>query len=170
MFISACNKERTEKMLEILQHNRVNIPYDRLVRIAPVDTMKNVASYDYRLIVYIDSTECTSCVVKNMFYWESLLDSVKTKNIKPNFDIVFIFSPPKADNERIIYQMKLNEHLIDKIFIDTCNVFITENPHIPQEQMYHTFLLNKNDSVIMVGNPKNYPKIERLLFKKLEEK
>ena len=92
MFISACNKERTEKMLEILQHNRVNIPYDRLVRIAPVDTMKNVASYDYRLIVYIDSTECTSCVVKNMFYWESLLDSVKTKNIKPNFDIVFIFS------------------------------------------------------------------------------
>ena len=170
MLVYACEKGRTEEALRRLQKNKISIPYERLVRVASNDHKKSADDKDFKLVVFIDSTECTSCAIKNMFYWESFLDSVKNKKIRSSFDIVFIFSPPKADNERIVYQMRYNDCLRDKVFVDTIGAFTTDNPHIPQEQMYHTFLLNKNDSVVLVGNPKTYPQIEKMLFRKLTEK
>lgn len=45
-----------------------------------------------------------------------------------------------------------------------------KNPHIPSEQIFHVFLLDENNDVILVDNPKFNPKVEEMLLAILEKK
>ena len=45
-----------------------------------------------------------------------------------------------------------------------------KDPHIPSNPLLHSFLLDENDSVLLVGNPVRNKKIEELFFKILEER
>ena len=44
------------------------------------------------------------------------------------------------------------------------------NPHIPQENIYHTFVIDKNGKVLLVGNPFQNDKMTALLNKILVSK
>ncbi len=57
-------------------------------------------------------------------------------------------------------------HLRNAIYIDTCNAFLDANPQIPDNEMFHTFVINKDGKVLMVGNPFANEKMEAL-FKKV---
>ncbi len=52
------------------------------------------------------------------------------------------------------------------VFLDTCNVFKKTNPQMPDNEMFHTFVINKEGNVLMVGNPFANEKMEAL-FKKV---
>ena len=56
------------------------------------------------------------------------------------------------------------------MYIDSTNVFINTNPHIPAEEMFHVFLLNEKDSIVLVGNPLFNPQIEDLLIKQVDDR
>lgn len=44
------------------------------------------------------------------------------------------------------------------------------NPHLPKNKALHTFLLDENNNVILVGNPLHNKKIEKIFYKIVEEK
>lgn len=44
------------------------------------------------------------------------------------------------------------------------------NPHIPENKLLHTFLLDEDNKVILAGNPIFNYQIEKMLFKRLDEK
>lgn len=44
------------------------------------------------------------------------------------------------------------------------------NPNIPSESMFHTFLLDENNKVILIGNPMVNKQIEEMLVLIVEEK
>ena len=54
--------------------------------------------------------------------------------------------------------------------IDSSDIFIKKNPHIPLKGVYHTFLLDENNNVILIGNPINNKKINRLFQKLIKDK
>ena len=39
------------------------------------------------------------------------------------------------------------------IYVDTLGIFSLGNPHLLQDPRFHTFLLDENNNVILVGNP-----------------
>ena len=39
------------------------------------------------------------------------------------------------------------------VYVDKENLFQTSNPSIPDDSRYHTFLLDRNNRVVLVGNP-----------------
>ena len=49
------------------------------------------------------------------------------------------------------------------VFIDTLSFFRRHNPQIPKDRMFHTFLLDESDSVVLVGNPMQNNQIDNLL-------
>lgn len=55
------------------------------------------------------------------------------------------------------------------IFIDKTGVFRKRNPVFPESNIMHVLLLDKNNHVVLVGNPLNNEKIEELLYAKLRE-
>lgn len=54
------------------------------------------------------------------------------------------------------------------IFIDSTNIFSIKNPNIPLETKYHTFLLDPNNNVVLVGNPITNKKIREIFLAKIE--
>lgn len=56
------------------------------------------------------------------------------------------------------------------ILIDTLGEFERLNPHLPKNQALHTFLLDENNRVILVGNPLRNKKIKEMFYKIVEEK
>lgn len=54
--------------------------------------------------------------------------------------------------------------------MDTLNLFANKNPQLKTNKLFHCFLLNKKDSVVLVGNPIHNRKIEELMFKIVNNK
>jgi len=122
---------------------------------------------DLKLVVYTDSFNCSQCTLKKMYLWK---DFVKLeKKYFNRFYIFFIIqSGPNST-----YALSQNLHYTElnhPVYIDSTNVFIKTNSHIPSEEMFHVFLLNEKDSIVLVGNPLFNPKIEELLLKQVDDR
>ena len=83
---------------------------------------------------------------------------------------VFIISPGN-DKAKKRLEIDFREKRIPQtIFVDSANVFMELNPNIPSESMYHTFLLDENNKVILVGNPMANQQVEEMILYVVEEK
>ena len=51
------------------------------------------------------------------------------------------------------------------VYLDTCNAFRHANPDFPENKMFHSFVLNRDGKIILVGNPFQNDKMHELLMK-----
>ncbi len=114
---------------------------------------------DYKLISVYDSTVCSRCVINRIHEWNYWADTLS----KYNTSIHLIFCPKVNDKDFIKATIE-KEDFAWCTYIDSCYSFFKANPRIPQDPRFHTFLVNDNDSVILVGNPTRNQKIEELMF------
>lgn len=56
------------------------------------------------------------------------------------------------------------------IYMDTTGIFHRTNPQLPSNPMLHTFLLDENNEVLVVGNPLENEKIDRMFWRTVKEK
>ena len=104
---------------------------------------------NFKIVLYVDSTGCTSCNLK-LSEWNTILresDSVFTR--KPEF--VFFFHP-KMKNGRELQFILHQYGFRHPVFIDIENEIGKINK-FPSQPEYQCFLLDKDNKVIMVGNP-----------------
>lgn len=119
-----------------------------------------------KLIVYSDSSMCTSCYLKTLYQWTDFLDLEKKYEV---FQMVFILETTSGTTDIIsknLYKSELNH----PIYIDETHFMRNINPNIPEESFFHTFLLDEQDSVILIGSPLRNESMEHLLYKKIEER
>ena len=48
------------------------------------------------------------------------------------------------------------------VYVDDRQYFITNNPTIPEDAMFHTFLLDRENRIVLVGNPVHNEKLWEL--------
>lgn len=159
MFLS-CNRRNIERDLKLLIGTKIDIPYDSLFSNGKEKMSLTKENYTY--VIYCDSMVCSKCTLKNMYYWEVMKDSIS--KLKNNVDVIFIFSPSKAEMNSFINDF-LNAEMNLTAFVDTSGCFIKSNQQIPHNSNAHAFLLDKEGKVIMVGNAQYNQSIEKLLFK-----
>ena len=53
------------------------------------------------------------------------------------------------------------------ILLDTKGEFLQNNPTIPKSQKYHTFMVDENNKVVLVGNPMGNEKMWELYKKEI---
>ena len=97
----------------------------------------------FKVIILIN-TECVSCF-KEMEAWDSF---IKTNNIIQKLQILFIAAG--STNEYFKYVVMEHDYSFG-ILLDSLNLFVTENNL--EEYEFETFLLNNNDSIMLVGTP-----------------
>ena len=56
------------------------------------------------------------------------------------------------------------------IILDTLGHFAKLNPHLPKNKALHTFLLDENNNVILVGNPLHNKKIKEMFYRIVEDR
>lgn len=166
--INSC-KNDNEHCLSKMIGQTVTINKDSMLYI-PTDYVINrywQHETEYKCISYIDSSQCLSCVFRHISEWNNIL---KEYSIEKNLvDFMFIFQMPSESirNCKTLYKMS---GFIHPIYIDTLTCFIKDNAFIPDEDLYHTFLLDKNNEIILVGNPTKNLNINNLFQETIDKR
>jgi hypothetical protein len=111
------------------------------------------------LVVYTDSVACASCRMKNMYEYNDIV--AWGKDSLSSYSPLFVFTPRQEQIEDMDISLKYSG-LRHSAFIDESGLFPAANPHIPADKMFHTFLIDKNGKVVLVGDPVNNPQLWEL--------
>ena len=134
-------------------------------RIGCRDTVIPYADKLYKIIVFVDSTECYSCTLKDLNLWNDYVKDTIFYNKYINY--YFIFSSKKNDIS-YIYSTIEKRGFPFPVLVDSANVFEKENPQIPHDPRFHVFLLDKENKIRLVGNPLKNKKISIMLKQMLD--
>lgn len=168
----SCNDiGRIKKEIERMQQRETYLCLSEMDLYTVEDDEKEIrSSFEtslMKLVVYVDSSVCSSCLIKNMYHWYDVIDKVE-RRYHGKLKVVFVFNPPKKQSRMLEYAYR-NSAFSYPIFVDTADVFKRMNFHIPNDNKYHTFLLDKQDRVILVGCPLTNPDV-RTMFYELADK
>lgn len=161
LFLSSCKENEQERITrlvrkwegkEIIFPKYVN--FSILGKDTPCQGLKQMRNYS--IITYVDSIGCISCKLK-LDVWTNLihqLDSITNSSVP-----VFFFLHPSS--VKGIHNI-LKQHKFDyPVCIDEKDSFNILN-QFPSEMMFQTFLLDKDNRVVAIGNPVNNSKIKDL--------
>lgn len=109
----------------------------------------------YKLLVYLDSTGCLSCKLQ-LSEWKKYISLLKQNGVS----VLFYFG--NVDKNQAISLFK-NENFNYPYFLDK-NDSINLLNKIPDDNVYRTFLLNRSNKVIAIGNPIINPNIKKLYW------
>ena len=112
--------------------------------------------WDYAVVSYTDSIGCTSCKLQ-LNRWKELINAFDTLYVQK---VTFLFIMHPFDRKELVQLLK--EYQFDyPVCIDEDNLFNKQN-HVPKNNMFQTFLLNKNSEILAIGNPVLNPKVKAL--------
>lgn len=103
-----------------------------------------------KIIVYVDSAACGPC---NMHIQEWEVKQKELRKWHPETALLFITHPYFAKIESEIKHHSLVIHC------DAMNIFPQDNPFLSADPLYQTFLLDRNNRVVLVGSPIGNPKM-----------
>lgn len=115
---------------------------------------------EVKIIKYYASIECGSCIANNLLSTEELCYE-HYKNVA-EYQYVINYDGNAHELLKFFY----DKHIRGTIYLDTCGIFRKANPQIPENEMFHTFVINNDGKVLMVGDPFMNEKMEAL-FKKV---
>ncbi|MCM1111006.1 MAG: DUF1573 domain-containing protein [Clostridium sp.] len=160
-FSCSCNQNRTKQteMVSMLAGKQITLP-DNLVCKIQNDTIAfDFAESDYTIVVYLDSAGCTPCRMK-LPAWDEVIDEMNSKDGVDVRFLMVINAEINTDSEFILKRDKFKH----PVSYDPEGTFIQKND-LPEEDVYHTFLLDHNGEIVLIGNPVFNPKVRELFLK-----
>lgn len=121
------------------------------------------------LVVYHDSMTCGVCESRKLHFWQTLLSSIDSLNNHYPFNVLFIFTPQQDQTTSLKVMLK-NVEMDYPIIIDEKHLFSSQNKHIPQNPLLHTFLLNEDKKVILVGDILYNTNVRKLFLDQIGKK
>ena len=124
------------------------------------DTIVNDQSCAYvTIVVYYDKKGCTPCKLKELAKWESMLKEIESEiGQKLRFDLI-VQSGPRFRSLEVDMEVYKFPY---PVYFDTQNDFEHQNPNLPEDDIFHTFLLDRDNRVVLVGSPVGNPKMWEL--------
>lgn len=152
VFVSSCENLRIAHEVKNFSGSTITVPKGLKVKCGGIDTTFQLTQKQTltKMIVWYDTMECSSCRMKRIDMWNKIV--VYSRDSIIGFEPVFIFSPNKGSLNS--FELEINIANFDyPIMVDYENSFYDVNPQIPQDNKFHVFLLDKNNKVVLIGNP-----------------
>lgn len=165
VFWSCTQEARLRKKISEIAEHRINLCLDSMMVYHYANdsccmSQKNDAPY--KCVVYVDTTDCSFCMLKRLLLWNDYIPY----EVAGKISLFFIVSSRKNEAYSLNRQLK-HISLRHDVYIDTCQCFMRKNSFFPKEKIFHTFLLNRDNHVVLVGDPIGNAKIENVLLKKI---
>lgn len=168
-FCLSCGKnEELKRSIELLRSKPIVLNTDSMrCLINGNDTIIPVEKGALKYVVYTDAQDCVSCTLKKIHLWNDILEESKKYGKKIAF--YFIFAPNRKDEHSL--ELTLKTYSPDcPIYIDTLHLFERDNPNILSNVVLHTFLMNEENQVLLVGNLLRNEKINKMFHEIMESK
>lgn len=117
-----------------------------------------------KLIVYYDSSACQTCRVNTLYEWKDII-AIENK-YRGMFKLMIIFAPAQEDITNLRRALA-RSRFIHPVYFDYNGRLLKDNEFIHHHQAFHTFLLDKNNNIVLVGDPVANPAMYPLLIKTL---
>jgi hypothetical protein len=149
----SCNFSQENKSKKIVQQwygKEIILPQKIEYKFMGRDTMcPDLWDKPYKILTYADSVGCTGCQL-GIPQWQQIINTCKTNNI----DVSFLF---------VIHSTNYSDLGYELLYFDCPIIYDKENSfdklnHFPPLP-YRTFLLDKDNKVILLGSPVNNPKL-----------
>jgi len=99
-----CHNKIEEELSKLLKH-KIIIPYDQMPDTYSTAILEINKNAKYRLVVFVDSTECSSCSLRSLAEWETYIGEKAHKNLN-----LHIILQPKANEYNEISTDAIKSH------------------------------------------------------------
>lgn len=165
LFFVSCqetDKKRYSRLVNEWLGKEVMFPENSVFTIQGKDTVDfDFFDSEYKVVTYIDSAGCTSCKLQ-LPRWNEFIKEVK-EQLGKQVSFLFYFHPKDLKELRIL---TLQNAFTYPVCLDEKDEFNALN-NFPSDMTFQTFLLNKENKVVVVGNPTQNPKVKDLYLKAL---
>lgn len=162
-FLFSCGnqkKENIEILLQTWSGKEILFPANSIFTVKGKDTVDFSISGKFKILTYVDSIGCVSCKLQ-LGKWKEFMEEINSMETTP-IQFLFFFSPEKR---RDFWGTLRSENFTYPICIDDKNQ-LNELNHFPlNDAAFHTFLLDKDNKVLAIGNPIHNPKVKELYQK-----
>jgi len=159
---SGCKKSEIRVVLKKMMHSTVVLP-DNITCIRDGDSypLREYMRGKGKLIVFVDSTECSLCRIDKFVRYEDLIEQAEYTG---KYEIMFLLSVRHSSYQEIVEHIQLMEFPY-AICIDEDNAFRCLNPTIPDDPKYHTMYVDAGGRIRLVGDPVKNEKILNMFLK-----
>ncbi len=143
----SCSANRTVRDPRDLYGTRMTLPEGSSWIIQERDTTV-VLSDRAKIVVYYNAKGCTSCRMNELYSWKEMM-KVNAESL-PDADLVFIF---KSDPDNEEFRQKLiSMNFPYPILCDVAGE-LERNNTLPKNELYHVFLLDRDNLILLCGSP-----------------
>lgn len=162
MLCTSCNSNERQEIIRLVkewQDKEIVLPDSSVFTIQGKDTIDVNMDSMYKILVYVDSVGCTSCRLQ-LHKWKEFItevDSITHHSVQ----FLFYLTPKNVKEARYITR---RDDFTYPMCIDPNNKINAHN-HFPKEDMFHTFLLDTDNRVKVIGNPIHNSAVRELYLK-----
>ena len=168
MFSSCSHRQKIQEQITKMNSQSVAIDLYNMQRVDPLmSECYDSIDEEFSFVVFTDSNQCSGCSLNKMSSWNTLLKLEKLTNGKVKFNFIV---EPRSGDELSVLQTAKNIDFVHPLYIDTRHVFRNANAFIPKDPLFHIFLLDKDQKIVLIGNPLLNKKIEKLAIKVIEDR
>lgn len=147
---------KTTKIIKNLYNRKISLTLDN----ADSSIFQNS-----KILIYIDSTDCNACKVRNLIFWQETIDEYQT--LDENIHFIFLIFPKKEALPEVLAMV--DEIGYKNVFIDMEREFMTQNTFLPANNFFHVFLLDSTNKIKLIGSPLNNKKMNKLYKKEIKK-
>jgi hypothetical protein len=156
---TGCTGNRTVKNPAKLLGRTMTLPLDVWQESTGGRGSKTLAPQaEFRILAYFDKQGCTECRLNELANWQDLINETERlrQETPVSVDFLFVFQAA-PDNPAISAKIK-EVGFTAPIFFDPAGEFARRNV-LPENTLYHAFLLDRDNRIVLVGAPIFSPKL-----------
>ena len=163
VLFTACNESREEAVYRLVKEwtgKEIKFPERSVFTVQGKDTVGfTYQEADYKVLIYVDSVGCTSCKLQ-LDRWKKVIKEMTEETGK---DIPFLFYFHPKDMKELRYLTRRDSFTYPVCFDEKDELNVLNR--FPSDMTFQTFLLDKDNKVVSVGNPVHNPKVKELYLK-----
>ena len=163
--LSSCKdspKDEIARLVNEWDGKEVRFPESPVFTIQGKDTVDfSFRNAEYKVVSYVDSIGCISCKLQ-LANWAAFIQEVDSLTGRT---VPFILCLHTTDVEKMRRIVK-KDNFQYPVFIDEKGTFDALN-HFPTNMTFQTFLLDKDNKIVAIGNPVLNPMVKELYLEKL---
>ena len=165
--LTSCEESRKDEIARLVKEwegKEIHLPEHPVFSIQWKDKVDfSFRDNEYKVVSYVDSIGCISCKLQ-LDRWKDFIHEVDSLTGEAVPFILCLHHPDVKEMQRVTWKDEFKY----PVFIDEMGTFDALN-HFPTNMMFQTFLLDKNNKIVAIGNPILNPMVKELYLEKLTE-